>query len=220
MLFEILFFCFLLLTTIAIVVALVLLVSGRRRTGRQTIFTVIGLWAAYLAIVGVVAATTPQQVLPMNSDLCFDEMCFAVTDVRVVPRLGPPRHSTRAKGDYYVVVVRVSSRARGRVQNEGGLRAELWDGKNYFDVDPTGKHSYVEATGDATPLTVGLAPGEKATSVQIFDLPTGAKPLGLVLDHGFTPGYFVVGECPLFHKPTIIRLPLLRFNEGTPVGPH
>jgi len=29
----------------------------------------------------------------------------------------------------------------------------------------------------------------------------------LTLDHGFTPGYFVIGESPFFHKPNIHQLP-------------
>jgi hypothetical protein len=38
-----------------------------------------------------------------------------------------------------------------------------------------------------------LNPGESVLGVQVFDVPKDIVAPGLVLDHGFTPGFFVIG---------------------------
>jgi len=100
----------------------------------------------------------------------------------------------------------VSSRSRGRVQSEGGLRALLWDSGKYYEVSSGGQQAWEAVNGETARLTVRLRPGESVQSVQVFDLPNDASAPGLALSHGFTPGYFVIGECPLFQKPTILKL--------------
>jgi hypothetical protein len=44
--------------------------------------------------------------------------------------------------------------------------------------------------------------------VLVFEVPGEITHPALTLDHGFTPGYFVIGESPFFHKPPIMELPL------------
>ena len=214
MIFELLFLTFTLATVIALVAALVLLILRRRRSAFRAIAATAVAWIAYLATVAAIAATTPQRVLAMNEDLCFDEMCFAVVDVRLARQLGPPNQSVKADGVFSIVSVRVSSHSRGRTQSEGGLRAKLWDGAHYCDVSAAGQKAYLATHAGSAPLTARLSPGKTVLSVQVFDMPfTQARDgswqvssLQLVLDHGFTPGYFVIGESPWFHKPTVIKL--------------
>jgi hypothetical protein len=135
-------------------------------------------------------------------------MCFSVVDAQVVPQLGPTTEPMTARGRFYVVTVRVSSHSRGRTQSEGGLRALLWDAGRYYSVSAEGQHAWASANGETAGLTARLRPGEIVDSVQVFDVPFEAQAPGLVLSHGFTPGYFVIGECPLFQKPTVLKLSL------------
>ena len=154
-------------------------------------------WAGYLLIVGLVSATTPQRIVPMGQDRCFDEMCFAVVHAETASQLGPESQPAHANGMFYIVTVRVSSRSRGRAQSEGGLRAMLWEAGKSYDVSPEGQRAWEAANGETIRLTARLQPGESVTSVQVFDLPTQSTAPGLVLSHGFTPGYFVIGESPI-----------------------
>jgi len=204
--FEILFLLLVAITLVTLVVAIGMAIAKRSSTAKKLLM-ILGIgWGAYLAIVLVVAAATPQRVIPMNHDLCFDEMCFAVVNVQTASQLGPPSQPVRADGAFYIVTVRASSRARGRAQSEHGLRALLWSPGKTFDVSANGQAAWDTAHPENVALTVRLRPGEAALSDQVFDVLTQSPELGVVLTNGFTPGFFVIGECPLLHKPTIFRV--------------
>jgi hypothetical protein len=208
MIFELLFLLFVLATVLALIATIVLHMSRRHKVAYRTMVATAAAWVAYLAIVAAVSASTPQRVLGMNEDLCFDEICFAAVDFRVAPQLGPADRPTKASGIFSIVTVRVSSHSRGRTQSEGGLRARLWDGARYYDASAVGQQAYLASGASSAPLTARLSPGETVQSIQVFDMPLQVPSLQLVLDHGFTPGYFVIGESPLFHQPTVIKLAL------------
>ncbi len=209
MLFELLLIGLFLASLTALICVLVLAVRGRRRSATQTLRALAATWAIYLLTVVAVAGATalqPQRIIPMGQELCFDEMCFSVIDAQAVTQLGPASDPVKAHGQFQVITVRVSSRSRGRTQSEGGLYALLWNSGKYFNVSPDGQRAWQASNGETAKLAARLRPGESVDSVQIFDLPRESSGTGLVLSHGFTPGYFVIGECPLFHKPTILRL--------------
>ena len=90
MLFELLFLAFLLATVIALFVAVVLLMRGARQSGKRILLTLGVSWAVYLAVVAMVSRTTPQRIIPMGQDRCFDEMCFAVVHAETAAELGLP----------------------------------------------------------------------------------------------------------------------------------
>jgi len=104
------------------------------------------------------------------------------------------------------VTVRATSHSRGRAQSEGGLRALLWSTGGTYEVSRAGQSAWDAEHPQSVQLTTRLRPGESLLSDQVFDVPAKAADLSLVLSHGFTPGYFVIGECPIFHKPTIMRI--------------
>lgn len=191
---------------IALIGILILAIRGRRRTAMRMLGGLGAGWAIYLLILVAVAATRPQRTILAGQELCFDEMCFSVRNVQVVPQLGPASQPVKAAGRFYVITIGVSSHSRGRAQSERGLRAMLWDSRNYYEVSPGGQRAWESVNGKMAELTARLQPGESVESVQVFDLPKEASAPGLALSHGFTPGYFVIGECPLFHKPTILKL--------------
>lgn len=209
MVFELLFVGLFLVSLMALICVLILVIRRRRSTAIR-ILGMLGFgWAAYLLVVIAVAATMaarPQRTISAGQELCFDEMCFSVVNVQITRQLGPASQPVKADGRFYVVTVRVSSRSRGRVQSEGGLRAFLWDSGKYYEGSSDGIQAWEAVSGETARLTTRLRPGESVQSVQVFDLPKDVSAPGLALSHGFTPGYFVIGECPLFQKPTILRL--------------
>jgi hypothetical protein len=201
---------FLLLALTSLVLLLVAIVLKTRAHGSvaKRLLTLLGVgWCVYLSIVFIVAAATPQIVVNPRQDLCFDEMCFAVTNVQTADRLSP---SIQSGGTFYVVTVRVINHARGRAMKENGLRAVLRAAHDTYEVTPVGQAAWDQLHPRNVPLTAFLQPQQGVLSDQVFDVPKAAGDLGLVLSNGFTPGYFVIGESPLFHKPTILRLPQIR----------
>ncbi|HEV2485460.1 MAG TPA: hypothetical protein VGT08_08005 [Terracidiphilus sp.] len=206
MIFELLFLALLLASSIALIGVLILVVLGKRRAGMRMLLAFVVGWAGYLLIVALVSAATPQRIVPMGQERCFDEMCFAVVHAETASQLGLESQAAHANGRFYIVTVRVSSRSRGRAQSEAGLRAMLWDAGKSYEVSLEGQSAWEEANGETASLTARLQPGESITSVQVFDLPVQSTAPGLVLSHGFTPGYFVIGESPILRKPTLMRI--------------
>ncbi len=143
-----------------------------------------------------------QSVVAPGQDRCFDEMCFAVVEAQAL-------NSSPAAPDLtmYIVTVRATSHSRGRTQAEGGLRARLYSDGEYFKVSEQAQSDYELQHGKTPQITQKLAPGESIVSVLVFAVPLNVTHPGLVLDHGFTPGYFVIGESPFFHAPEILQLP-------------
>jgi hypothetical protein len=206
MLFD-LFFIAGVLTTIFVLFVILVMLFRRRRKRALRWAQVLGVsWLLYVGIVALVAASTPQRIFKPGEELCFDEMCFSIVDVHRSNELGPVHQVTKAQGIFYVVSVRVHSRSRGRPQRENGIRARLWANGKYYDSSERGEQAYISSYGPTAKLTERLIPGQSIESVQVFDVPRGISGLGLVIDHGLTPGYLVIGESPVFHKPTIIQL--------------
>lgn len=206
-LFDLLFIALFLGTVTLLIVTLITALCGRRRiTLRLLCFLGISL-AAYFLIVALVAVATPQKVLTREQSRCFDEMCFAVTDVKIALTIGQGQQATKAAGRFYLVTIQVSCHGHGRAQSEAGVGVSLVDttGSTY-EVSPTGQHAYQAGNELNPPLTARVAPGDSVSSVQVFDVPMEAAEVALHVSHS-GPGLFIIGddESPL-HKPTIIRL--------------
>lgn len=181
--FDLLFLAGVLVTLIVLVGALGLTLGGRRRRGGRLLAGLGAGWAAYLVIVAVVAVVTTAPVYAAGQPQCFDDMCFVVT--------GAARD-----GDQLKVSMRISNHARRVTEGDGGLRAELWS-----DGQLT-----APANIGPVPLSVRLAPGASAATVLSFAWRPGAHELGVVLDHGLTPGWFIIGECPPGHRPALMLM--------------
>ena len=179
-----------------------------RGTGafRKILVALVFVWGVYFAILAVTDVLRVQEVFNVGEDQCFDEICFAVSDVQTLPEQAFIPASNSASR-LYIVKIRVTSHSRGRAQAEGGLRGRLFDGAVYINVSETAQKAYDAQHGESPRLTQRIAPGESVLSVLVFEVPQTMMQPELILDHGFTPGYFVIGESPFFHKPDIHELP-------------
>jgi hypothetical protein len=203
---ELLFIALFLGSSIVLIGAVIQLLRGKRRSTVHLLTTLTTIWITYFVVLVLVAAFSQQRVLKMNEDLCFDEMCFAAVGAQVSTQLGTPGHAVKPVGDFLVVTIRVSSHSRGRTQREAALWPLLWNGNRFYQPSAEGQRAYAAEHGESPSLTSPLAPGQSLLSVQVYDVLRPSPPLALVLDHGFTPGYFVIGESPILHKPTRIQL--------------
>jgi hypothetical protein len=188
-----------------------LLLSGflwRRSSSKNILVALASVWGVYLAILAITDAFSPQKTFKVGEEQCFDEMCFAVADAQPMPEqtLNEPGI---AASRLYVVKIRVISHSRSHTQAEGGLGGRLYDEDRdaYINVSEAAQKAYGAQYGESSKLTQRIAPGESVLSVLVFEVPQRFTHLALTLDHGFTPGYFVIGESPFFHKPDIHLLP-------------
>jgi hypothetical protein len=183
--------------------ALVLL--KRKAVSRKILVALASVWGVYLVILAVTDVFSSQKIFRVGEDQCFDEMCFAVADVQTMPSQRFDSSAT-AESTLYIVKIRITSHSRGHAQAEGGLRGRLYDGHEYINVSETAQRAYDAQHGRSPKLRERITPGECIFSVLVFEVPQGTPHPALTLDHGFTPGYFVIGESPFFHKPNIHQL--------------
>ncbi|MEO6890044.1 MAG: hypothetical protein ABI456_11890 [Ktedonobacteraceae bacterium] len=202
----------LILAVLGCVVALFLLgyFLLRRQWGRaRRILLALGSFLVVYAVVLLsVSLLSPQRVLAMHQNRCFDDWCLSVERAVQQPTIGDAPTVVTAHGTFYLVTVRVSSQARGITQRALDAQVYLLDaGGQRFDLDASGQQA-LDATGQGgQPLDSRLAPGGSFTRTVVFDLPRSSSHLALVVTHGLFPDVLIIGsEQSLFHKPTIIQI--------------
>jgi hypothetical protein len=185
--FDLLFLGLAFASVVTLLTAGVLALSGKgARAG-----VVLKYWgiafAAYMGVVAVTSALLPRRVARVGEALCSDDWCLTVARAE--------RESAT-----YRVGFRIESRAMRVTQREYGVSVYLSDlaGRRY---DPR------LSAADA-PFDIPIRPGETIETARVFDLPSDARPMGLVIRHdsGFPIGWFVIGYETWFRKPTIVRL--------------
>ena len=189
-------------------VLVVLLVRRRWGRARDTAVLLLSGILLYGVVLVSVALLSPQRVLFMQQNRCFDDWCLAVERVIQQPTIGVGSDSVQAQGTFYLVTVRVSSQAKAVNQRALDVEVYLLDAANQR-VDPSGAGQQAfDATGKGgLPLSSELAPGESFLRTIVFDVPSNASHLALVVTHGQFPDLFVIGsEQSFLHQPTLMLL--------------
>jgi hypothetical protein len=190
--FDLLFLAAFLASLIVLIAAAYAAVRGR--TPRA--FLILGVWLAcavvYLGTSVAVSFLAPQRVIAAGDPWCFDDWCLTV-------------ESAGRTGPTYDVNLRLSSEAKRVPQRASGAWIYLRD-ENDRHYDPSPRPGEV-------PLDVMLQPGESVAAKRSFHVPQNVRELGLVTGHGggacgaLSLAIIGGGGC-LFHKQTMIRLPL------------
>jgi hypothetical protein len=202
----------LLLAVLGCVLALFALCSfllRRQWTRARRVSLTLGSFLVLYAVVLLsISLLSPQHMLAMHQDHCFDDWCLSVERVVQQPSIGASPTIVAAHGEFYLVTVRVSSRAKAITQRAPDAQVYLLDASGQrSDPSPSGQQA-LDATGQGgQPLSSALAPGGSFTRTVVFDLPKGSSHLALVVTHGLFPDLLVIGsEQSFLHKPTIIEL--------------
>ena len=88
------------------------------------------------------------------------------------------------------------------------MHACIMTGKYINASECSHRKAYDAQNVQSPKLTQKIAPGRKhPCAFSSSRCHQGWRILRSRLDHGFTPGYFVIGESPFFHKPDIHQLP-------------
>ena len=200
-----LFLILVVLGTAAACVAVVVALALRRWTlARGFVFAAVLVWVVYLGVGTVVAIATPQRIVALGQDRCFDEICFAVTGWNRTP-------STNLGRSFYIVDVRITNRSRRRSQREAGRKGVLIDrfGRVY-DVSREGTLAESEVGAPPYPgLDAQVSPGQSLETRLVFELPTDVDYPGFALgsDLALNPARIVIGDEDHFlHWPTVVPL--------------
>jgi hypothetical protein len=195
---------------LALIVALLALVRRRWSAARRTLIGLSCYLLLYALALVSVAALSPQRALTMGQERCFDDWCLAATHAAQQPAVGVAPLVVTAQGRFVVVTVRVTSHAKAISQRALDVQLYLLDGAGRrYDASSAGQRALDAADQSGHPLASELAPSGSFTHTVVFDIPTDAGPLALVVSHGAFPGAIIIGsDQSVFHRPTIIRLSL------------
>ena len=179
--------------------SLIALVAGAFASLRGRVplaFSILRGWlisaALYLAISVAAAYFRPQKILAMGEAWCFDDLCLTA-------------EKAQRSGALYNVHFSLSSRAKRVTQRAQGAWIYLRD-ENDRRYEPIPDPADV-------PLDIELGPGQSLAAKRAFQVPVEVREIGLVTGHGGAPcgimSLVIIGQggC-LFHKQTMIRLPL------------
>ncbi len=181
----------------------------RKWTRAKRTLLLLGSFLVMYAIVLLsVSLFSPQRVLAMHQNRCFDDWCLSVEQVVQQPTVGTAPTVITARGEFYLVTMRISSQARGITQRALDAQVYLLDAKGQrYDLDSPGQQALDASGQGGLPLNSELAPSSSFTRTVVFDLPRSSSELSLVVTHGLFPDILVIGSDQSFlHKPTIIQL--------------
>lgn len=184
------------------------LLRSRWTLARRASLALGSFLVLYAVVLLSVSLLSPQHMLAMHQDRCFDDWCLSVDRVVQQPTVGAPPKIVTARGEFYLVTVRVSSRAKAITQRALDAQVYLLDTSSQrYDPSPAGQQA-LDATGQGgQPLSSELVPGGSFTRTVVFDLPKGSSHLALGVTHGQFPELLVIGsEQSFLHKPTLIEL--------------
>jgi Domain of unknown function (DUF4352) len=193
---------------LALVALCYFLLRRHWRRARRVSLTLGSFLLLYAVVLLSVSLLSPQHRLAMHQDRCFDDWYLSVEQVVQQPTLGASPTIVAARGEFYLVTVHVSSRAKAITQRAPDAQVYLLDASGQrSDPSPAGQQA-LDATGQGgQPLSSALAPGGSFARTVVFDLPRGSSHLALVVTHGLFPDLLVIGsEQSFLHKPTIIEL--------------
>jgi hypothetical protein len=178
---------------------------GSFRAAGKTLLGLMMFAAAYVLVLVGFSLAEPRREVSVGVPQCFDDWCITVEQAAPLDTIG----ATRANGTFYVVTLRVSSRAKRVTQRENDIDVYLLDDlKRRFEPSPSGQQALTQAGLAGEPLTSTVAPGESFESRLAFDVPRDAHHLGLVkASHGWFPVRLIIGEAGSWlHQPTVVPI--------------
>ena len=187
-----------------------------RRRSRQAIrvSTRLGVCtAAYGVVLVTVSAIQPTRTIGLGEPQCFDDFCVAIDGATRQAAID----TVTGQGDFVVVKGRTISRAGRRRQRETDIYGLLLD-------DRGGMH-HVSERGENALRRLGLAGAELTDFVDpygansftlAFEVPSDSRSFNFVTAHGAFPGALIIGgQQSLFHRPSIVPLPLGRARSSS-----
>jgi hypothetical protein len=190
-LFDLLFILLFLAAVATLLAAAVSALRGKGSRALLLIRRLVVCAAAYLGLVYTATALSRQTMLHPGDPECNDDWCIAVDGVERIPR-------QQASAEYHVTL-RIFSRALRRAQREG-LATDV-----YLVDSLWNRYNPVHDAADV-PLNTLLQPGESITTHRVFEVPAGARRLGLMIGRSGLPICLIIGECGAFHKGTMIQI--------------
>jgi len=191
-LFDFLFLASILLFVICVL--LILISAARARFDRVGWWSrlLVSYFAAYALLLLITSLFSPRRVYAPGERRCWDDWC--ATAVRAVPAEASaiPVCPATPNSRVWLAEIEVSSPAKRVRQRALDARAAIEDqhGSRYSPCAGW----LTQGTTPPHTLSDPLGPGESFSVFLPFQLPADRQPVGMVLQHGASPGLLIIGD--------------------------
>jgi hypothetical protein len=140
---------------------------------------------------------------------------YSVSGVQTASVIGPETHQVAAHGKFVVVRLKVwfdehtiSPRRGNGPLTPNPRRVDLVDADGVkYDPSPEGEAEFARVSGEQTPLTQALRPGESFVTSIVFEVPKRARGLRFLITEDDPESHFLIGhENSPWHKKTYLAL--------------
>ena len=187
-----------LITIISVLVLLIRLIVKlvRRKSiaGTSKLTGIILL--AYSIIWLIFYGTAANQIVPLATDICFDDWCATVIKIDKPESLG----TITAKGQFIILHIKMSNHARGIAQKPSEPRVHISDSQNnLWAVSARGQQAFEKIMGKQIALDQKLELHQSLETQFVFDVPKNANDLEILIEEGpFITKFLIPGNKKVF----------------------
>jgi len=197
---------------------------GGRGLARKIAVIAVAVLGAYVTLLLGASAASSERALAPGEEKYFCEidchLAYSVATVEKAKTLGSGSAQRAASGAFYVVAVRTRFDEHTISPHRGDgplapspriITLEDAAGRSY-PISPEGQQALENALGARwTPLTQPLRPGDWYATQLVFDVPSGARGLRLLIASPVALEWLgrilIGGEDSIFHKKVYLQLP-------------
>jgi hypothetical protein len=177
--FLLTFFTLLILSVIVITKAI------KRKPIISTVKKMAFIIAGYLMIWIIFYLNSSYDIVPLGTDVCFDDWCATITQVENGPLVQKQFSMLVADSTYIVIHITMSNHARGIAQKPSEPRIHILDEKNTaWPYSIAGQGILEKVEGKQAPLDSRLELHQSIDTKLVFAVPASVKGLKVLIEEG------------------------------------
>jgi hypothetical protein len=177
--FLLTFFTLLILSVITIAKAI------RRKPVLPPVKKMAFIIAGYLVLWIIFYITSSYVVVPLGTDVCFDDWCATITQAENGPLVQKRFSLLSADSTYIIIHITMSNHARGIAQKPSEPRIHILDAKNSaWPYSMAGQGILEKVDGKQAPLDSRLELHQSIETKFVFAVPASSKGLKILVEEG------------------------------------
>jgi len=151
----------------------------------STIRAFVIIVLSYSILWGIFYFVSGYKVVPPGTDICFDDWCATVTKTERPETLGSENQVLKPKGQFIILYINMSNKAKGIAQKPSEPRIHIIDEKgNSYSYSPEGQLALEKQKGKQIPIDERLELHQSLETKLVFDVPKDAKGLKALIEEG------------------------------------
>ncbi len=171
------------LTFIAIIVFTIQIIIKlfKHKSIKNSLRLLIIIIAAYSLLWIFFYFNSAEIIVPLGTDVCFDDWCATITKAEQVKIL----RDEKPNGQFIILHIRMSNHARGIAQKPSEPRVHIVDGLGHsFSISETGQKALENSIGKQLPLDEKLELHQSLETQLVFDIPSDIKTANGLIEEG------------------------------------